>query len=1021
MDEPFHPELDEAIAGYQALLHHHPEAALLLEADTGTIVEANPAALALYGRTREELRGSTPGDRDRDADCPVVPGTSAACFEVRHRLADGTARTLEIRTGPVTLAGSEFLHATLRDVTLEREQAEELQAYRDLFEALPVGVFTNTAGHEGRCRAANPALTTLLGAGSREAVLATPAVRLHQDPEERRRLSDELLARGEVRDREVALRTLDGRPFRAALTARAWTTADGETLFTGVLEDITRHKAAEQALLHERQVASALRRILGELLRGAPTPEALFEPVCRILVEETGLRLAWLGRLDDSGWLRPEAWAGEATDYLEGLVLGTDPDLPEGRGPGGQSLQTGEARVIQDIEADPAMQPWREHARGQGLRGAAALPFRQSGRVVGSLLVYAPERDYFTDDVIGLLQQASHALGFALDQHQAEQGRRQAERDLHASEQRYRSIITAMAEGVALHGPDGAIIATNPAARAALGLSEDQMRGRDSLDPRWRALREDGQPFPGEEHPAMVSLRTGEPVRDCIMGIEDPERGTRWIRINAEPLAGEEGPEGAVATFTDITEQRAMERDRDRLVRILESTPDFISIARPDGTVEYVNEGGRGLLGLAPFAEGPGERLPAADLENHSTGDWAHPDWAARRILEEGIPAARAHGQWEGESALLDLEGREIPVSQVILAHYEADGEVSRLSTIMRDIRRQKELQQALADRQRFLQRLQEITGDPDRGLEEKLVAILELGVEVFDLPWGILSHIRGQDYRVRQAVSPDGSLAPGQRFDLGITYCVHTLEADGPAGFHHAGASSIRDHPCYRTQGMEAYLGVPVRVGNEVYGTLNFSRPAVRAPYSDFEWELIQLMGQWVGYELTREADRRELERLATHDALTGIANRARLYELLDAAREECERYGTPFAVILFDLDHFKAVNDQHGHAVGDAVLQEVTQRVAATLREADRFGRWGGEEFLILTGHVHRAGAESLAERVRRAVAAEPFTRAGRITLSLGVAGAQPGESLENLEERADRALYAAKAAGRNRVRRG
>ncbi|MGM0412339.1 MAG: GGDEF domain-containing protein, partial [Pseudomonadota bacterium] len=129
--------------------------------------------------------------------------------------------------------------------------------------------------------------------------------------------------------------------------------------------------------------------------------------------------------------------------------------------------------------------------------------------------------------------------------------------------------------------------------------------------------------------------------------------------------------------------------------------------------------------------------------------------------------------------------------------------------------------------------------------------------------------------------------------------------------------------------------------------------------------------------------------------------------------------RYGTPFSVLIFDVDHFKAVNDQWGHPVGDAVLQELVRRGRDTLREADVLGRWGGEEFLVIANHATSDEAMELAERLRRTVADEPFPTAGRVTISVGVAAAHPGESLEQLEERADRALYAAKQAGRNTSR--
>ena len=175
-----------------------------------------------------------------------------------------------------------------------------------------------------------------------------------------------------------------------------------------------------------------------------------------------------------------------------------------------------------------------------------------------------------------------------------------------------------------------------------------------------------------------------------------------------------------------------------------------------------------------------------------------------------------------------------------------------------------------------------------------------------------------------------------------------------------------------------------------------------------------------WILQDITAQRRQEvELERLATHDRLTGVYNRTKLEELLEVAQAEHERYGTPFSVVMFDIDHFKAINDTHGHGAGDTVLRDLTGRARGVLRETDHFGRWGGEEFVILASETDRLGAEHLAERVRRVVADAPFSTVGAVTVSLGVVEFHLGEPLAHVEERADRTLYAAKKAGRNRVR--
>ncbi len=162
------------------------------------------------------------------------------------------------------------------------------------------------------------------------------------------------------------------------------------------------------------------------------------------------------------------------------------------------------------------------------------------------------------------------------------------------------------------------------------------------------------------------------------------------------------------------------------------------------------------------------------------------------------------------------------------------------------------------------------------------------------------------------------------------------------------------------------------------------------------------------------------ELERRACQDPLTNLFNRAKIHQLQRAAEAAWERHGVPFSVVLFDVDLFKQINDRWGHNAGDAVLWELARRIRGALRDEDHIGRWGGEEFLIVAAHADEPAAGGIAERVRRAAADRPFEEVGTVTVSLGVAGVEPGVSLRDLQYRADQALYAAKGAGRNCVRR-
>lgn len=153
--------------------------------------------------------------------------------------------------------------------------------------------------------------------------------------------------------------------------------------------------------------------------------------------------------------------------------------------------------------------------------------------------------------------------------------------------------------------------------------------------------------------------------------------------------------------------------------------------------------------------------------------------------------------------------------------------------------------------------------------------------------------------------------------------------------------------------------------------------------------------------------------------DGLTGLRNRTYFDERLAAQEAQFKRHGRPFACVLADVDHFKSVNDAHGHLTGDRVLRGVAQIIQEGSPPDDVVCRFGGEELAILTPGVAADGALALAERLCAAVAARPFNRDGqlRVTCSFGVAQSLPDSPLP-IVERADRALYAAKRSGRNRV---
>lgn len=220
------------------------------------------------------------------------------------------------------------------------------------------------------------------------------------------------------------------------------------------------------------------------------------------------------------------------------------------------------------------------------------------------------------------------------------------------------------------------------------------------------------------------------------------------------------------------------------------------------------------------------------------------------------------------------------------------------------------------------------------------------------------------------------------------------------------------------RGYAIQSVLSVPVRGGTGTLGVLSVSSPA-RHAFGEVDESVGRLLASAVGQTL-RAA---ELRQLALTDSQTLAYNRRYLLPRLRQEMERAQRHAEPLSLLLFDLDHFKRVNDLHGHAAGDAVLAAFADRVRSCVRAVDVLFRRGGEEFVLLMPATDEHQARIVAERTRARIADEPLeVREGLVllqTVSIGVATWDGQEIAEALEERADLAMYEAKRRGRNRVR--
>jgi diguanylate cyclase (GGDEF)-like protein len=233
------------------------------------------------------------------------------------------------------------------------------------------------------------------------------------------------------------------------------------------------------------------------------------------------------------------------------------------------------------------------------------------------------------------------------------------------------------------------------------------------------------------------------------------------------------------------------------------------------------------------------------------------------------------------------------------------------------------------------------------------------------------------------------------------------------------------RSGECVHSDGRECpfrrALGAPVRWRGELLGMLG-SLSNQEGSFSEADSAMLDLLAEQAAVAIVNSRLSAEIERLAVVDELTGVFNRRGLVILGAREVERARRLGRPLAVLFVDLDHFKSLNDEYSHEVGDQALKKVSRRILDGMRRIDTVARYGGEEFVVLLAETELGSAVDVAERVRQMVESTNLATGrgpARVTVSIGVTARGPKTtSLDGLIRRADEAMYAAKQAGRNRV---
>ncbi|MEG4816346.1 diguanylate cyclase domain-containing protein [Microcoleus sp. K5-D4] len=340
------------------------------------------------------------------------------------------------------------------------------------------------------------------------------------------------------------------------------------------MKDITDRKQAEAALQQEFQRLGIVIATQQEIAIRNPNLDAVMAVIAERTQDLTSADGAVI-EIVEGDELVYRAASGIVSPYV-GLRLKVGTSLS------GKCIETGQIMLCEDSETDARVN--LAACQSIGLRSMVVVPLFYQDDRVGVLKVLSATPSAFTESDIQTLQLMAGFLASSLHLASEFDAKNILLSQLQESEERYRSVITSMTEGVVLQLANGQITACNASAERILGLTPEQMMGRTSVDLDWRIVREDGQPFPGQQHPAILTLRTGQGRSNVVMGIHKSDKTLTWISINSQPLfhLNQSQPYAVVTTFADITERKRAEemlRHRAEQERLIATTDGLTQVA----------------------------------------------------------------------------------------------------------------------------------------------------------------------------------------------------------------------------------------------------------------------------------------------------------------------------------------------------------------------------------------------------------------------------------------------------------
>ncbi|OGT71370.1 MAG: hypothetical protein A3H44_00815 [Gammaproteobacteria bacterium RIFCSPLOWO2_02_FULL_57_10] len=554
--------------------------------------------------------------------------------------------------------------------------------------------------------------------------------------------------------------------------------------YIAIIRDYSAHRKAERRIHYLTHLYQAMTETNQAIIRMSDEQE-LFPLVCRIAVELGGMRMAWIGQLNpDTDHIEPKASFGSGLGYLDGLVISTRNDTPQGRGPTSRALRENSPIIINHYMADPSTRPWHDLAREFGWGASGAFPVQRSGNPFAVLNVYHSDVGAFDDEIIALLSELVSDISFALDNFDREIKRQQAAHALAESEARITTIMENVSACIYLKDIEGRYLYANQPVLDLWGVELDDVIGADDskfLDPETAQnirtndslVLEHGQTVHKEETNIVAS--TGAVV-------------TYWS--TKLPLRRVDGTIYALCGIsTDISERKKLETTLRLQAQVFESNRDGIVITNADNRIISVNRAYTQITGYSEI-----EALG----ENPSIIASGHHDKTFYEAMWQQIDK---HGHWQGELLNRRKNGNTYPQWLSINVVRNAEGRVVQYIGMLTDLSEYK----ASEERIQFLSNYDPLTRLPNRQLLQDLalhaiasarkthspVALMFIDLDRFKLVNETLGHQVGDNLlkqladRLQQHLDPDFTLCR----QGGDDFILLLPDTDAEAAAHTAGS----------------------------------------------------------------------------------------------------------------------------------------------------------------------------------------------------------------------------------------